>query len=89
MILCFIFLISIMYLLKLSKTYMSSQKCSPDPQKNFVAHMLERITSATPFIIFKKGQLVILTKLFKRLVVFDYLYKPQTLVLFLVLLYIP
>ena len=59
------------------------------PSKIFVAHMLECITSATPFIIFKKGQLVILTKLFKRLVVFDYLYKPQTLVLFLVLLYIP
>ena len=43
-----------MYLLKLFKTYMSLQKCSPDPLKNFVAHMLERITRATPFYNFQK-----------------------------------
>ena len=36
------------------KIYISWQKCSPYHLKNFVAHMLECITSATPFTIFKK-----------------------------------
>ena len=38
------------------------KKGSPDPLKNLVTHMLERITSATPFIVIEK---VLIVKLIK------------------------
>ena len=38
------------------------KKASPDPLKNLLTHMLERITSATPFIIIEK---VLIIKLIK------------------------